>query len=241
MKKQNKAVIITLIIVAGLISLALILTNNSSTQNTIQVNGQATIDVTPDIVSIYFNVQTKGNTSKEAEDKNSEIVKELKNNIEKINISKNELKTQNFNIYPEYDYEDGERKEKGYRATHSLKIEISSNKTDLIGDLINAGTEAGAGINYINFELSPSLEQEAKSQAIQLASQDAKIKAESLAKGFDKNLGKLIRVSLNEFNYQPWRLYAESDGAIAKKAESLTQITPSEKEVSAYVSAEYKI
>jgi uncharacterized protein YggE len=242
--KLHKSVQITLIIVLAVIILASIgiySFKSGSMSNTISVNGQATEKVTPDLISVYFNVETKGTTSSEAESENSLIVNKLKSAIVALGFSEDDLKTENFNIYPDYDY--NTRKTTGYRASHSLKIKFSTDDKDKIGSVIDAGATAGAGISYINFELSPSLEQQYKAEAIKTASEDARVKAESIAEGFDKRLGRLVSVSLDNFNYSPWRVYSSAgtseDTQIAK--ESVTSITPSDREVTAYVNAVYRL
>ena len=246
MVRLQKSVQITLIIVAAAIVLAIIgvvAFKYNSLSNTIQVNGQSTIDVAPDLMTVYFNVDTKGTTSKVAEDANSEIVSKLKNAIVALGFQESDLKTDNYNIYPEYDYSNGQRLT-GYRATHSLKIEVSAEEKDKISDIIDAGTNAGAGISYINFELSPALEQQKKTEAIKAASDDAKVKAEAIAVGFDKKLGRLVSVSLDNFNYYPWQIYASRDEGTSSGAEAKTavaSITPSDREVSASVTAVYKL
>ncbi len=247
LKKQQK--IIALIV--GLIALVLLgfFGYKYFFGNTIQVSGQATAKVNPDLITVYFNVDTKGATSAEAQDKNSEITDKLKASIIALGFKESDLKTDSFSIYPEYDWSNGGNGEiTGYRATHSLKIETSANKTDELGDIIDAGTNAGAGINYINFELSDALQLSAKTDAIKLAATDARTKAEATAQGFNKRLGRLVSVSLNEFNYYPWNIYA-SDGATggavpaanAEAKSAVASITPSEREVSAYVTAVYKL
>ncbi len=246
MAKMQKSVQITLIIVAAAIILAIIgivAFKYNGTSNTIQVSGQATAKVSPDLISVYFNVDTKGTTSQLAEDANSVIVNKLKDNVVVLGFKETDLTTENYNIYPEYDYSNGQRLT-GYRATHSLKIEISSEQKSKVSSVIDAGTNAGAGISYINFELSPSLQQSAKTQAIKNASDDARVKAEALAQGFNKNLGRLVSVSLNEFNYYPWPIYASKDSGTSGAAEAKTavsSITPSNQEVSASVTAVYKL
>jgi len=246
MVKLQKSVQITLIIVAAVIILAMIgilYFNSNSMSNTIKVEGQAIAKVSPDLITVYFNVDTKGATSKEAEDANSAIVSKLKNNIVALGFKETDLTTENYNIYPEYDYTNGQRLT-GYRATHSLKIEVSSNQKDKISSIIDVGTNAGAGIGYINFELTPALQQQAKTAAIRNASDDARVKAEAIAFGFNKKLGKLVSVSLDEFNYYPWPIYASasSDGGGAAEAKrAVSDITPSNQEVSAYVTAVYKL
>jgi len=247
--KLKSSVQIALIIVAGIILLTLILIFTltsvfSSPKDSLQVNGQSTIKVTPDLITLSYNVETKGNTSKEAENLNSDIVNDLIYNVVQLGFDKTDLKTENFNIYPEYDWQSGEQKLLGYKAVHSLKIELTLDEMSKAGELIDAGTNAGTGISYINFELSPELEQEYKAKSIKLAASDAKIKAEAIADGFDKKVGKLVSVSLSEGNYySPWRMYdsVEAGGSVTMAKEAVANVQPSEKEITAYVSATYKL
>jgi uncharacterized protein YggE len=251
MTKKNNAVTITLIIVAGFVILGLLgysLVNsmNPYKEDAVTVSGQSSIEVTPDLITVYFNIEEVADTSKEAEDVVSEKVNRLVNNIIAEGFSRDEIKTQNFNIYPEYEWKDGEREEAGYRATHSLKVEFSAEETSKIGDVIDAGTESEAMISYINFELSEELQQEKKAEAIKLAAQDAKVKAEAMADGFGLRVGKLQSVSMSEFGYQPWNLYRARGGMavmeVAEDAKMQTaSITPADKDVSAYVTAVYKL
>lgn len=239
--KMNKSVQIILIIAVTAVILTSMIIGffvSKSITNTISVNGQGIEKVTPDLISIYFSVDTKGETSKEAEDANSLIVSKLRSYITALGFKEEDLKTDNYNIYPDYDYTTG--KNKGYRATHSLKISFSSSEQSKVTGVIDSGTNAGAGISYINFELSPGLEQQYKSLAIQTASEDARIKAEAIADGFNKKLGRLVSVSLDSFNYYPFRVYDSATSAEGAK-EAVAGITPSEREVSAFVTAIYKL
>ncbi|HEX9741075.1 MAG TPA: SIMPL domain-containing protein, partial [Ignavibacteriaceae bacterium] len=189
------------------------------------------------------NVQTDALTANEASDKNAEIVSDLKENIVALGFNESEIKTQNFNVYPQYDYSGGNQRITRYTATHSLKIEILIGDKDKIGSVIDAGVGAGAGIGYINFELNKENENKYKAEAITLATEDAKIKAEALAYGAGKKLGRLVSVSTSDFGYQPWRVFSSDSGlevAEAKEAVS-TDINPSDQTVSASVTAVFKI
>ena len=251
MQKKNNAVTITLIIVVGIVILGLVgfLVLNSFNPNqrdSVSVSGQSTIDVTPDLITVYFNVEETADTSKEAEDAVSEKVNRLTNNLIAEGFDRKDIKTQNFNIYPEYEWKNGDREMIGYKATHSLKVEFSADESSKIGDVIDAGTDSEARIASINFELSEELQQEKKADAIKMAAQDAKIKAEAMAEGFGLRVGKLQSVSMSEFGYTPWNVYSgRADMAVMEVAEDAkmqtASITPSDKEVSAYVTAVYKL
>jgi hypothetical protein len=243
---MQKSVQITLIIAAAIVMLgilAFIFFRFNSTDNTIQVNGQATSEVTPDLITVYFSIETTGTTLKEAEDANTLISSKLTTNIINLGFSENDLKTQSINIYPEYDYSSGQ-KLLDYKASNSMKIQIPISKKDKISSVIDAGTNAGAGISYINFELTPQLQQSAKTAAIKNASDDAKVKAQAVAEGFNKRLGRLVSVSLDNFDYRPWPIYASTVSGVGSGAEAKSaamNINPSEQEVSASVTAVYKL
>jgi len=156
-------------------------------------------------------------------------------------IGEDEIKTQNFNVYPNYDYSSSGQRITGYSATHSLKVEIAIDEKDKIGSVIDAGVGAGAGISYINYELNEDNQKKYKVEAIKLATEDARLKAEALAEGSGSNLGSLVSVSSSEWGYVPWM--AADAGAVMEKsgAEIATSITPSEQEITATVSAVFRI
>ena len=153
-------------------------------------------------------------------------------------FSDKEIQTQNFNIYPDYEWINGKRIDRGFKATHSIKAELSAEVTGKIREVI----DAGALVNYINFELSPDLQNQYKSEALKLVSQDAKLKAEAVAEGLNKKLGDLISVSGSDFYYSPWGLYENSGGgSVAMAKEAITDVQHGEKEVSASVTAVFKL
>ncbi len=238
--RMDKSVQIALIVVVGIIVLALIAPNlSNTTQNTISVAGQATIHVLPDLAGIYFSVDTKGTTANEAGDKNAEIVTNLTRALAALGFDEGDIQTQSYNIYPDYDYRTGQTT--GYRATHSLRVEVPANQSAKIGSVVDAGLDAGAGIGYINFELSSDNQNKYKTEAMKLAAQDATSKATGVAEGLGKKLGSLVSVSVDNYNYVPWLAYDASGATPAQAKAEATNIVPSEQDISASVTAVFKI
>ncbi|MBS3071069.1 SIMPL domain-containing protein [Candidatus Pacearchaeota archaeon] len=244
MKKISDSVLITLIIVSGIVLVSLIgilYMNSTGLSNTISSNGFASIKVMPDLVSVYFTVQTYGETSSEASSKNADIVTSMKNIFETEGYEKDEIKTQSFSIYPEYDYSGSTPKVTRYVAYHLIKIEVSAEDKSKIGRVIDAGVNAGAGISYINFELSQGNENFYKAEAIKMATQDAKAKAEALAEGSGNELGNLVSISTSDFYYQPWQVFVSETGRDVGAAKESTSITPTDQEVTASVTAVFRM
>ena len=243
--KMEKSVQITSLIVVGAIILAIIvvfgINGISTTQNTVSVAGQSTVEVMPDLVSVYFSVDTKGTTSKEASDKNTDITNALIAALESNGFSREDIQTQSYSVYPEYDWNSGSQRLIDYKASHSLKVQIPANESDKIGNAVDSGINAGAGVSYINFELSQESQNKYKAEAMKLAAQDATTKAESVADGLNKKLGSLVSVSVDSYNYMPWlaRDFAGATSAEVEKA--VPSIVPSTQEISASVTAVFKI
>jgi uncharacterized protein YggE len=248
---MEKSTNITLIIAGTIILLALIgvytafQLSPSSQMNVITANGMSEISVSPDKVGLYFNVETKGNDSKSANDANSKITDALITALVKEGFERKDIQTVSLNIYEDFEYTQYRTTSKGWKAVHSIVVKMNTSQTDKIGDVIDAGINSGATLSYINFELSQGLENQYKAQAIKLASEDAKTKAEAMVAGQGRTLGKLVSISDSSFNYNPWRVYDYALGASATEnvamAKSATSIQPSSQTISAQVSVSYRI
>jgi len=238
--KIEKSVQITLIVVIGIILVAIVAPNRSdSNKNTISVVGTATINVLPDLASIYFSIDTQGETANEAGDKNSIIAANLTDSLIALGFKETDLKTQNYNIYPEYNYPSGTIK--GYKATRSLRVEVPINQSARIGAVIDAGLDSGASIGYINFELSNENQNKYKAETMKLAAKDAANKARGVAEGLGKSLGSLVSVTINDYGYVPWLAYDASGVPPAEAKEAATKIVPTEQQISASVTAVFNI
>ncbi len=247
-KISDQSVQMTLIIVGAVVLLALaggyaVFQMMPPSGNVVSVQGNSQIKAIPDLVTVYFSVETKGTDAKDAKDKNAEIVDAVVTNLVKAGFERADIVTENFNVYPEYSWMNSQQKILDYKATHNIRVEMPTSESDKIGDAIDAGVDGGALISYINFELTVAKQNEYKALAFKQAAEDATIKAQALASGVGKKLGKLVSISSNEFYYQPWRMYSNdamaSGGAEAKAA--ATTIQPGEQDVNAQVSVSYKI
>jgi uncharacterized protein YggE len=250
--KSSDAVKVTSIIVSTIVVLAVIAlviylnARPEAIAPTIASNGVAQLKALPDLVSVYINVETNGSTTKEANDKNSEISDKVITELVKLGLERKDIGTENFNIYPQYDWTNGTQTLIGYQATHSIVVKLNASKIDRVSSIVDAAADAGAFISYINFELSQEKQNQYKADALKAATEDARIKAESIASGLDKKLGDIVSVSDMSFDYYPWPIYAKGDMLSATEANTgarsaVMNIQPGEQDISARVSVTYKI
>lgn len=246
---MEKSVKITLIIAITLIimvfgSLFFVksLIDNQDRTNTVTAAGQSKINVIPDLTSVYFIVETKNLTAEQAKNMNNMILDKVKTALVVSGIEENNIKTEQYSINENWEWDGSTSKKNGFVVQHSGKINLDN--ADKVGKVIDAIVDNGARINSVNFELSADKENYYKAEALKLATEDAKRKAEAIVSGLNKNLGSLISVQSSDFYYQPWPLYDAREGIIAidkSEIQKAVNVNPSDKEITASVTVSYKI
>ncbi|HIH39830.1 TPA: SIMPL domain-containing protein [Candidatus Woesearchaeota archaeon] len=233
------AIIIALIVLAGVVGIVYYTVPRQSTENIADVTGTAQITVSPDQVVVYAQVLTKAETAEAAKNMNSEISEKVINALKLIGIETKNIETENYNIYQDCEWTQDGQKCKGYAVSNSIKIK--SKEFDNAGKIVDAVVDSGALVSYINFELSLEKQNEHKKTVLAEAAKDAKSKAEALASGFGKRVGKLVSVSSSDYNYMPYPLYARAEGVSSDAKQIATNLPSKTLEITATVSARYEI
>ena len=239
MKNTNTIlVVIIILLVAGFLFY-----NSSNTEaTTINVNGQSTIKAEADEVSVYVGIETTEKTSEESKNANAKISDNVLVVLKTAGIPEGDIETSSYYIYPEYDWSNNKQELVGYRTSNVLKI--TTKDFDKVGAIVDSSVDAGATtIQSINFELSQDKQNEVKTQAISKATEDAKVKAEATAQGLNARLGKVKTVSIQDYNYYPFPIYASAEGgaALDVKEVARTAIQPSSLDVSSTVNVVFEI
>ena len=243
MKAKNTLIIAgTLIVLALITAITLSYSLNPSENPTLTSQGTSTIEVTPDIISTNLYIKINKPTAQEAQEEVREIQEDLLYELYKLGIEKEDIELTNYNVYPEYQWINGNRIPKGFTANQNIIVSVTN--LNKVLQIVDKGIETGALVSYINFELSPELKSQYKQQALKEAGQNAQAKAQATAEGLNKKLGELVSVQSQDFNYVPYRYFdsAEITGATAEKAiEFAANISPRELEVSANLIVEYEL
>jgi len=229
---ENKHIIAVILVIA--VAIVGYSIYHSFNKTTISVNGQAEITSDPEFLTIYFQARHEADTASEASQEIAEIIEDLKTNLYLTGVSTDDIQTENYNIREKYRYEG-----QGYVAEQTLRVKTK--KFYNAGKIVDAGVDAGALINYINFEISQEKQSELKAQALEQATADAKNKAESLARGSGRKLGKIVSLSDSGWHYNDYRVFSASAGTVEEAKQAVTDITPKELTVRANVNAVYEI
>lgn len=245
--KITLIVAITVLLAIGIIGFGFYKTANPTSGQVISVDGTSTIKVTPDVVTVHFNIETNGSDAKIAKDANAVILDKLVTSMVKLGFVRADVKTESFNIYPWTEWSYGKTVDKGYKASHQVTVLLNTTDASLIGDVIDSGVDAGALLSYINFELSDAKQNEYKAQALKQAGEDARTKAIAIADGLGLKVSdKPVSVTTSDYRYTPWNAYSNAGGVamdmVASEAKSaISNIVPGEQTVYGNIQVTYKI
>lgn len=245
--KITLIVAVTVLLIVGIIGFGVYKLANPGSAQTITVDGSSVIKVTPDLVTIHFNIETNGSDAKIAKDANAVILDDLLTELVKAGFSRSDLKTESLNIYLWTEWNGYKSVDKGFKASHQVSVVLNTSDASQIGDVIDAGVNAGALLSYINFELSDAKQNEYKALALKQAGEDARTKALAMAEGLNLRIGtKPISVTTSEFRYQPWNVYSMAAGVdmatnVQEAKVATGNIVPGQQDVSANLQVVYKL
>ena len=213
---------------------------NTTQQVGIWVSGEGKVTVVPDVANLSLGVQVEAATLADANSKASAAMDALINVLKTQGIADKDIKTQNFSIYPVYDYtkDIGTQVIRGYQVTNTVavKVRVIANSGKIIDASVTAAGDA-VRVNSISF----SVDDPTKSidQARELALLDAKAKAEQIARVTGVSLGSVSFVSDSSSNVA--RIVAPSFDAKAGAAGSTTPILPGDTDLTVSVQVIYNI
>lgn len=206
---------------------------------TITISGEGKVTAIPDIAKISLGIQTEKWKVIDAQRENTEkmniIIKELKG----MDISKDDIKTANYSIYPRYDWNEGKQTLRGYTVSQNVEVKIRD--LEKISNVLDMAATTGANqVGGLNFTIDEpeDLRQEAREKALA----NAKEKVEALAKVAGVKLGKLV--SFNENSASPYPIYQDysvKSLGLGGGAEAAPDIEPGSQEIIVNVTVTYEV
>lgn len=227
---------------------------DSQNVNVITLSGHGEVQAVPDIATISFSIRSEGKTVKEAQDLVAVTEKKALDFLRENKIADKDIKTTNSSFYPKYEYKyekslvpcneygcpphNGKNVIIGYEASENITVKVRN--TDDAGLIIQGlGAIGVSDLNGPNFTIDD--EDGLKAQARKLAIEEAKMKAEVLAKDLGIKLGRIA--SFNESgSYYPVPMYAKMESSDAMMASGApAELPKGENTISSDVSITYEI
>jgi len=212
---------------------------------TMTVSASDKINVTPNLATLSFSIVTEGKETKTISYENNVKMNSVISFLKKTGIKNEDIKTTQYEITPVYSsrYESSKGvfvpTIKLYKITQTISVKIHN--FDLISDIV--GKLPNLGINKINGIMFSVENKDKYLDEIQKTAFDkAHTKAEKIAEQNDIKLGRIINVSVNNYNPVP---YYRSMGAVVTTQEASPSanpnIKPGSQKLNISVSIKYEI
>jgi uncharacterized protein YggE len=195
----------------------------------ISVIGAGIVLATPNVARITIGVEVFDPSLTNAQAEASRRMDAVVNKLRAAGIAESDIRTVSFNINPLYDQRDQTTQVlRGYQVQNL--VEIKTTNVNGLGPLLDDAVGAGASRVYgIRFEASDM--EALKSQARDQAMQNARAKAEQLARDAGVSLGRAVRIEeADTGGVTPVRQNAAPAAALAAQAPQ-TPIQPGELQV----------
>ena len=203
--------------------------------NLFSVSGVGEATAIPDTAQISIGVTKTATTVTSAQDQTNSSANKIIEDLKKLGINDKDIKTTNYGINPNYDFNRGGQNVTGYTVTQNLEVNITP--IDIANKAIDAATANGAnivsGVNFtFNDKTKKELEDKARNEAVKMA----KDKAQSLAKATGIRLGRIVDVQ-ESASFEP-RPIMMTQSLVEKSAN--TELQPGENSITINVVLSYE-
>ena len=184
--------------------IAVIFINYTFAQNasTLSILGEAKKMVTPDVAVIQINLSAKDKT--QAGSYNNLVTKsnDVLTKLKQFGFDEKQIKLSQFSITPEYKYDNGSNNLVGYNGTQHFTVKFFMDKEKIFSiyeKLTDNSATSEISVN-LNIECSDELKSKTQNELIEAAIDDAKTKANIIARKANYTLGKILKIGYKYFN-----------------------------------------
>ncbi len=166
---------------------------NTPTVRTIEVDGSGETRTSPDTADLDLAIDTHAKTAEQAANLNAALATKVIDALKTKLADKGKITTGGYSLNPDYSQRPSENPTiVGYNAQNSVTVHTGA--LDLVGALIDTAIAAGANrVNSLNFSVKDDTK--ARTEAIAMATRDARAKADALAAALDVKLGKVLKAT----------------------------------------------
>ncbi len=197
----------------------------------IKVTGEGRISIQPDTAQVLVGVESEHTELRTAQTENAQKIAEIMQALIDIGILTENIQTDNFTIFPMYDFVDGKQVFRGYRVDHMLQVTVLD--IDKVGLVVDTAVEYGANrVSNISFQIlnSSNLYQ----RALAMAVEDALQKAKTIANAFNLTLIPTPKSVVEERRFLETPIPLQKTQMVLSAS---TEIQPGKEDIEAVVTA----
>lgn len=185
---------------AGLIACSCMTAQAEDSRRSITTTGNGVVIAQNNRAVMYLAVETMSSDAKQAAQDNANIMTKVKHAVIGAGAAPDKIETDNYTMYPVYEYDKGKVKSRKYEVNNRMKVVVED--LTKAGAVMDAAISAGANrIENIMFTVrNPG---KYKDDALREAAQDARRKADIIAASLGKTVTNIISVTDNSVRVSP--------------------------------------
>jgi uncharacterized protein YggE len=165
--------------------------STTSSPAVVVTSGEGVVKRAPDRAWVTIAAESRARTAQEAQKANTDAMNAVLDKIKAAGIPADAIQTTGYNLQPEFDYAGGRQTLRGYVARNQVQVRVDT--LARTGDVIGAAVGSGAtSISGVRFDLKDR--EGAEREALRLAVQDARQRANFAASGAGVSIDRVIRV-----------------------------------------------
>jgi len=163
---------------------------------TVTVRGTGTVAVTPDQVRMSIQVTVRGESASAAMTSASMKTKEVLEILDSFGVKAKDIQTTRVGVSPIYDYEKRPQPPPiiGYSVSNDFVVIFKDASMNRVGEFMDRAVQAGAS-NFGSLAYESSKQRELERDALARAADDARARAEGLARELGAEVGRVLSVS----------------------------------------------
>jgi uncharacterized protein YggE len=159
---------------------------------TVVTLGEGVVRVPADRAVITLSAETRADTAKETQNLGNAQMKAVQSAIDGLKLTGGQVTTTGLMLSPNWIYANNQRTQKGYVGRHTITVKFDDvgRAGEVVATAIGAGANDMSGIRFDRRDRR-TLEQE----ALKLAVQDARARADALAAGAGRVVDRIVRIA----------------------------------------------
>jgi uncharacterized protein YggE len=163
----------------------------ASQPSLVVTSGAGIVQTVPDRAFITITADSRAASPREAQQKNSEVMKPVIDKLRGAGLPPEAIKTVFYDLQREWDYRDNRRIPRGYLARNTIEVRVDA--IEKVGELLDLAVTTGAtSVGDIRFDLKDRSKLER--EALRLAVADARERAQAAASGAGLSIARIVRI-----------------------------------------------
>lgn len=154
-------------------------------------SGEGLVKRAPDRAWLTISVESRARTPREAQKLNADAMAAVLQKLKGAGLPPDAIQTRGYDMQPEYDYVNGRQSMRGYIARNTLEARID--ELTRIGEILDVAVSSGAtSVGNVRFDLKDRAG--AEREALRLAVEDARRRADAAAGGAGMRVDRVVRI-----------------------------------------------